>query len=251
MNKISAIILTKNSEKMIPDCLRSLAWIDETLVIDDESKDRTVQVARKNGARVLKTVGGSFSDRRNYGAINAKGDWIFYIDSDERVTPGLKREVLKVTRSDNFGAYAIPRRNIIFGKEMKHCGLWPDYVLRLIKKEKFKGWRGELHEQPKVAGEIDHLKSPLLHLKHKNIGGVIEKTNEWSEIEARLMFDAHHPKMNVLRFFSAGFREFILRMIVQAAFLDGVEGVIYALYQVFSRLISYTKLWEMQLNGSK
>ena len=76
---------------------------------------------------------------------------------------------------------------------------------------------------------------------------MIDKTNEWSEIEAGLMFGAHHPKMNTLRFFSAGFREFWLRMIVQAAFLDGTEGIIYGSYQVFSRLISYSKLWEMQL----
>jgi hypothetical protein len=80
---------------------------------------------------------------------------------------------------------------------------------------------------------------------------MVEKTNDWSEIEARLMFEARHPKMNIFRFFTAGFREFWHRMIIQTAFLDGTEGVIYALYQVFSRLISYSKLWELQLKHAR
>ena len=134
---------------------------------------------------------------------------------------------------------------------MKHCGLWPDFVLRLIKKDKLKGWYGELHEQPIIDGEISHLKEPFVHIKHKNLSDMVDKTNEWSEIEAKLMYDAHHPKMNMFRFASAGFREFWKRMILQVAFLDGTEGVIYGMYQVFSRLISYSKLWEMQLRSKQ
>ena len=134
---------------------------------------------------------------------------------------------------------------------VSYCGLWPDFVLRLIKKDKLKGWYGELHEQPKVDGEICHLKEPLVHTKHKSLSEMVEKTNEWSEIEARLMFESHHPPMNVFRFFTAGFREFWKRMIIQAAFLDGTEGVIYGMYQVFSRLISYSKLWEIQLRNKQ
>jgi len=174
-----------------------------------------------------------------------------YVDSDEEITPELKKVILQLAPSGEFSAYAVPRRNIIFGREMKHCGLWPDYVLRLIKKDKLSGWEGELHEQPKIIGTIRHLKEPLIHNKHKDIGEMVEKTNEWSEIEAKLMLEADHPKMNIFRFFSAGLREFWLRMIVQTAFLDGIEGVIYGMYQVFSRLVSYSKLWELQLTYAR
>lgn len=229
--KISAIVLAGgNYDKVLyKKCLDSLSWVDEIVEIKtDISK-------------------AGFAYWRNEGAKKAKGDWLLYVDTDEQVTPGLKIAIQKVVDSGEYEAYALPRRNFIFGKEMKHCGLWPDYVLRLIKKTKLKGWKGELHEQPEVEGSIGHLAEPLIHTKHKNLSEMVDKTNDWSEIEARLMFEAHHPKMNFLRFCSAGFREFWLRMVMQTAFLDGAEGVIYGMYQVFSRLISYSKLWEMQI----
>lgn len=230
---ISAIILKggKIDEELYKKCLNSVFFVDEKIIVDTSR------------------LKGTFADWRNEGAKKAKGDWLLYIDTDEQVTPKLSSVIQQVIGSNEFAGYAIPRHNIIFGKEMKHCGLWPDFVLRLIKKDKLKGWFGELHEQPKIDGTITHLKEPLIHTKHNSLSDMIEKTNEWSEIEAKLMFNAHHPPMNIFRFFTAGFREFWKRMIMQLAFLDGTEGVIYGIYQVFSRLTSYSKLWEMQLKN--
>jgi hypothetical protein len=228
---ISAIVLTggKIDRRLLDKCLKSLSWTDEIIQI---KKDK-----------------GTFFEWRNEGARLAKGDWILYVDADEEVIPELKKNILEVVGSDEFSAYAIPRRNFIFGKEFKHSGQWPGYVKRLFLKSKFKGWKGELHEEPMFDGIMGHLKQPLIHRKDISISEMVDKTNQWSEIEARLMFEAHHPKMNFFRFFSAGLREFWLRMIVQVGFLDGVEGVIYAIYQVFSRLVSYSKLWEMQIKS--
>lgn len=233
MNKISAIVLVggKPDKEIFRKCLNSLSWTDEIIKIDADNLE------------------GSFSDWRNMGAEKAKGDWLLYVDSDEIVTQELQKAIKQVVGSDEFSAYAIPRRNFIFNKEFRHGGQWPDFVLRLIKKDKLLGWEGELHEQPKIKGNICHLKEPLLHMKHKNLSEMVEKTNKWSEIEARLMYEAHHPKMNFWRFASAAFREFWLRMVIQLAWLDGVKGIIYALYQVFSRLISYSKLWELQIEA--
>jgi hypothetical protein len=132
---------------------------------------------------------------------------------------------------------------------MKHGGWWPDYVKRLYLKKFLKGWRGDLHEEPEIKGELGHLKNPLVHIKHNKLEEMVEKTNKWSAVEARLMYEANHPQMNVARFCSAMFREFWLRAVRHKAFLDGGEGVIYAVYQVFSRFISYAKLWEMQINN--
>ncbi len=231
--KISAIVLVggKVDQTLYQKCLESLSWADEIIKVEADK------------------LAGSFADWRNYGAKKARADWLLYIDTDEQVTPGLKKVILQSIGSSKFAAYAIPRRNIVFGKKMKHGGLWPDYVLRLIKKDKLRGWKGNLHEQPVVDGPIDHLKEPMIHIKHKTISEMVEKTNNWSEIEAKLMFDAHHPPMNIARFITAMLREFWLRIIKETAFLDGPEGIIYAIYQVFSRFISYAKLWEMQLNA--
>jgi hypothetical protein len=139
---------------------------------------------------------------------------------------------------------------------MRHGGWWPDYVKRLFLRRSLQKWIGDVHEEPVLkvlpAGRqgIGHLKNPLIHIKHNNLSEMVKKTNKWSEIEARLMFDANHSKMNIIRFFTAMFREFWLRMVKHKAFLDGGEGTIYALYQAWSKFISYAKLWEMQIQNN-
>jgi hypothetical protein len=184
------------------------------------------------------------------GAKSAVNNWLFYIDADERCTPELKEEVSLIVSQYRIivsSAYAVPRRNFIFGQEFKHSGQYPDYQKRLFKKSALKKWSGDVHEEPEFVGDLGHLKNPLIHLKQITIQEMVEKTDKWSEIEAELMFAAHHPPMNVIRFGSAVVREFWLRMIIQTAFLDGPKGIIYAFYQVFSKFVSYSKLYELQL----
>jgi glycosyltransferase involved in cell wall biosynthesis len=233
--KISAVVLIggKVNRKLLKKCLDSLSWVNEVV---------KVETGEKNGG---------FSDWRNSGIKMAKGDWVLYIDSDEEVTKELGDEIGEETLKNGFSAYAIPRRNYIFGKEFRHGGTWPDYQKRLFLKKDFIKWIGDLHEEPVFNGDLGHLKSPIIHHKDITISEMIDKTNKWSGIEAKLMFNAHHPRMNLIRFFSAGFREFWKRMVVQMAFLDGKKGVVYGLYQVYSRLISYSKLWEMQLKSGR
>lgn len=235
--KISAIILEGSgiSSSSRERCLNSVSWCDETIEI------KTAELK------------GNFSDWRNEGFKKSKGDWILYVDTDEEVAPELSNEIQEITNHKlqiTNSAYAIPRRNFIFGKEFKYGGQYPDYQKRLFLKKNFKKWTGDLHEEPEFIGKLGTLKNPLVHHKDITISQMVEKTNKWSELEAKLMFDANHPPMNFFRFFSAGLREFWLRMVVQLGFLDGSEGIIYSLYQVYSRLISYSKLWEMQLKNN-
>lgn len=247
MTKISGIIIAKNCENLIGDCLESIDWIDEIIVVDDHSIDKTVEVAKNyKGVRVVEAEG-DFSKKRNIGAKEASGEWLFYIDADERVTPLLKKEIKNVIKKETkYSAYAIPRRNILLGHEMHHGGWWPDYVLRLIKKEKFISWKGKLHEQPEVKGRVGKLKNPLPHITHRSLSEMVAKTNEWSNIEARLLYKSGHPKMAWWRFVSVAFREFWYRGIKKMGFLDGTVGVIEIIYQMFSRMITYAKLWELQ-----
>jgi hypothetical protein len=234
-NTISSIILIggKYDKILLKKCLDSVAWTDEIIKIDTDN------------------LKGSFADWRNLGAKKARSNWLLYVDADEEVTSALKKMILQVIGSNEFSAYAIPRKNIFLGHEM-HWGGWsPDFVVRLIKKDKLKGWSGELHEQPEIEGTICHLKEPLIHISHRNLTEMVEKTNKWSEIEAKLLYDSGHPKMNVFRFFSAGFREAWYRGVVKLGFLDGTVGVIEIIYQTFSRLITYSKLWELQLKNAR
>lgn len=234
---ISVVILIgENLNKdLYKKCLSSVSWADEI-----------IKVGTKN-------IQGSFSEWRNEGIKLSKGKWILYVDTDEEVNEDLREEIKKIIYDPNikYSGFGVPRKNIIFGKEFKHSGLYPDYQKRLFLKKDFDKWYGDLHEEPKFKGNLGLLKNPIIHHKDLNIGQMLEKTNEWSEIEAQLMFDAKHPKMNIFRFFSAGAREFYLRMIKQMAFLDGNKGVIYAFYQVYSKLISYSKLWEKQQSTTR
>lgn len=249
-SSLSAIVIAKNEEQNIKDCLSSLTWANEIIVIDNGSTDRTREIANIYTKKVYVVKDGTFSTRKNFAYEKTTGNWILFIDADERVTPELKKEILSTIHNlpstNHKPVFAIPRLNIILGREMTHGGWWPDYAIRLFRKISFKGFKGELHELPGYKGKLGYLKNFLLHKKHNNFSDMVDKTNDWSEIEAKLMFEAGHPKMNLVRFGTAMLREFILRMIKNRAYMDGIEGVMYALYQVYSRFISYAKLWEMQ-----
>jgi glycosyltransferase involved in cell wall biosynthesis len=253
--KISVIVIAKDEEEVIGRCLESVGWADEIIVLDTGSTDKTVETAQKLGAKVFKYPDGDETDYsawRNYGLRQAQGEWVLYLDADERVTPLLKKEIESIINrrplaNSEFAAYAIPRRNIRLGREMKHGGWWPDYVLRLIRKGRLQRWEGQLHEQPIIKGEVGRLKEALVHFSHRgSFEHKVANTIVWSKLEAALLFKANHPPMTVKRFFGAMAREFYQRMIKHQAWRDGAEGVIEAIYQVFSVFITYARLWEMQ-----
>jgi hypothetical protein len=231
---ISAIIIYGGDfdKKLLEKAKKSVAWCDEVILI--------------NGVK------GSFNDWRDEGLKKAKSDWVLYLDSDEEISTDLKDEIEEVIfYAPKSAAFAIPRRNFIFNKEFKYSGQYPDYQKRLFRKKYLKKWTGDVHEEPVFEGNLGYLKNPITHHKNMTLSQMVSKTNKWSEIEAKLMFEANHPQMNIFRFFSAALREFWLRFVVQVAFLDGKEGIIYSIYQIYSRLISYSKLWEMQLKNKK
>jgi len=248
---VSAIVITKNEERMLSACLKTLQWADEVIVIDTGSTDETIRIAKKHKAKVFnyKGSGSSFSDWRNYAARKANSEWLLYVDADERIENNLKQEVLaKLDLVDSiYTYYAIPRKNVVLGRELRYGGWYPDYVKRLLRKDVLVTWQGQLHENPVMDGTMGYLENSLVHIKHETITEMIEKTNKWSEIEGKLMYESGHPPMNVMRFLTAMGREFWNRMIVHKAFLDGSIGIIFAMYQVFSRFVSYAKLWEMQV----
>ncbi len=249
---ITAVIIAKNEEKRIGECLQSLNWVNKIIVIDNNSTDRTASIAKKFNAKVynykIDAASGKFSDIRNFALKKIKTDWVLFVDADEIVTTKLKSEIENLINHPiiYLNAYAIPRRNILLGHAMHWGGWWPDYVIRLFRKDKLKGYKGELHEQPVIEGSVGKLSEPFIHTTHENLTEMINKTNKWSEIEARLMYRSGHPPMNVPRFATAMFREFWYRGILKLGFLDGPIGIIEIIYQMFSRFISYSKLWEMQ-----
>lgn len=246
---ISILVLTKNEEKMIDACLASVKWADEIIVIDSGSTDRTIEIAKKYTNKIFQKEFEGYDKERNFAASKAKEDWIFYLDADERISAQLKEEVRLAISDKLYAAYAVPRKNILLGKWQKHGGWWPDYQIRLFKRKALKGWKGELHEQPEFTGKLGYLENPLIHLTHRNIISMMEKTAKWAPIEAKLLYEAKHPSMSWWRFIRI-VRFEALRQFFKGGWRNGSEGWIEIIYQAFSRFITYVKLWEIQRKES-
>ncbi|MGB9911236.1 MAG: glycosyltransferase family 2 protein [Microgenomates group bacterium] len=249
--KISVIIIGKNAKDLIKDCLLSVKWADEIIYLDGGSTDGTLEIVKefkKVKIRFQKEKKMDFAEWHNQGIGESKGEWIFYLDTDERVTPELKKEISEIIskNSKEFSAYAIPRQNILLGRPVRFGGWWPDYQIRLFKRENLRKWEGKLHERPVFEGKLGYLKNPILHITHRDLSSMVEKTNQWSEIEAELLYKSGHPPMTWWRFLRIMLTEFWERGIKKQGWRDGVVGWIEIIYQMFSRFITYAKLWEKQ-----
>lgn len=246
MIKVSAIILTKNAEELIADCIDSVSFCDEIIIIDDNSTDRTPDLAKHMGAHVFVDESKSFAEKRNFGLKKAKGRWVLYIDSDERVSPELKSNIEKIVKQErsSVSAYRIKRKNFYFGNHE-----WPyiETLERLFKKTKLQEWYGDLHETAKVDGSVEEIDDGfILHYTHRDLTSMVDKTNKWSEMEANLRLQANHPKMSGWRFFRVMTTGFYDSYIKQEGWRAGTAGLVESLFQSFSMFITYAKLWEKQ-----
>lgn len=247
--KLSAIVITRNAGKKIRDCLLSLKFADEVLVIDSGSVDKTLKIAKEYKAKIFSVEQKGYSYSRNIGAEKANGEWLLYIDSDERISDRLGKEIQTATSQaprNDAGSYKIYRKNIILGKWLKHGGWWPDPVHRLIKKSALKEWGGALHEFPTVFGSVGLIQEPLIHFSKDSVSEMVKNSREFAPIEARLLCEAKHPPVRIYHFIIAMWREFWKRGIVQKGWLDGPIGVFEVFYQMFHQILVYGTLWEMQ-----
>lgn len=248
MPKLSVIIITKNEEAMIKDCLVSVQFADQIIVVDTGNTDDTNAIAREYKAEVVSSTGIDYSQFRNDGLKSATGDWVLYVDADERVTPLLRAEILNVlTRSSKYGAYDLPRTNIFLGKPMLYGGWGDDYVTRLFVRANLKSWHNKLHEQPDFEGKLGKLNNPLMHLSHRDLESMLDKTLVFTAFEAENRLNAKHPPVVSWRILRVMATEFWHRFVKLQAWRDGPEGIIDGMFQVFNTFIIYARLWEKQL----
>lgn len=240
---ISAIILAFNSQPFIEDCIKSLIFCDEIIVVDSGSTDRTVAIAKNLGASIVKVEQGDFAHQRNVGLAHAQYDWIFYIDTDERATKRLADSIEKEIKNPRYAAYRVVRKNFYLGNHT-----WPKTELleRLFQKRNLKGWQGKLHETARVEGAIGQLDGYLLHYTHRTLEEMLEKTINWSQIEAQLRLDAKHPPVVWWRFFRVMLTGFTNSYITQGGWKAGTAGLVESIYQAYSMFITYARLWEVQ-----
>lgn len=250
-SSITAIIVTKNEENMIVNCLETLRWCDEWLVIDSGSTDATIELAETAGARVINYSHPSMAKIRNEGLKRVKTDWLFYIDADERVTPTLAREIMVLIETQpQTAALRMARQNIQYGKVFEHGGWNQDAVTRIFRKNALEEWFGDIHESPRFNGELQELKTPLIHLTHRNTVDGLKKTTAWTPIEADLLFKARHPRVTLITILRKGVMEFLRRAFFKGGYKDGMEGMVEAVVQGINRMLVYIQLWERQRKPS-
>lgn len=247
---LSAIIIAKNEEQMLANCLATLSWCDEIVVIDNGSSDKTAQIAENFNAKVISFEHSSFARLREEGAKRASKDYLFYVDADERVTPQLAKEILLQLELDPTKSLKIKRLNVCYGHQLNHGGWQDDWVTRVFPKNSLQGWQGIIHESPVYTAETLSLKQPLVHLTHRSMADNLYKSAQWTIQEASLLYKAGAKPVNFFTLMRKGTMEFWRRLVLKKAYKDGMAGLVEALVQAMNRVFVYIQLWELQTKPS-
>ncbi len=241
--KLSVIIITKNAGATLRRCLESVAWADETIVVDSGSTDDTETICRDLGVQwTAYSDWPGFGPQKNRALDLATGDWVFSIDADEWVAPELHTEMLAIISADNpVHAYAVPRCSSFCGRFMKHSGWWPDYVVRLFRRDCARFSEDQAHERLIVTGTTHKLRQPLMHEAISDMDQMIGKMNLYSSASARSLH-ARGRRASIWTALFHGSWAFFRTYILRRGFLDGREGFILAIANAEGSYYRYIKL---------
>lgn len=244
--RLTAIVLTYNEERRIAACLASLAWADELIVLDSLSSDGTREIARAHGARVEQRAFVNWAEQRSAAMALASYRWVFFVDADERATPELAAEVRRVIQSEACAGYWVPRRNIIFGKHMRHTGWSPDYQPRLLDVTRCR-WdpARPVHELVLFDGPDGHLTNTLTHYNYDSLGQFAAKQERYTDIHARQLF-AEGKRARLRSFIGQPAREFWRRFVSLRGYRDGAHGLLLSALLAYYQWRTCLKLWRLQ-----
>ncbi len=250
-NKLSVTIITHNEEDNIRDCLTSVLWADEIIVVDSGSTDRTVEICREFTDKVFFHVWTGMKEQKQYAVEKASHSWIFSIDADERATEEIKLFILQELQNPLHDGYRFPRRNYFLGKWLKHGGWYPDHVLRLFRKDR--GYFGGINPHDKIIMRTDDvatLKIPIIHHTYKTISQYIAKQNMYASISARELLRSGKrgaPYLIPLKVCA----KFIETYVVKRGFLDGFHGFVVATGATYAIFWKYVEIWELSRKKSE
>lgn len=250
---LSVVILIKNEEGNILDCLEGVLGAEEILIIDDFSEDRTPEVIeslhRKN-IKVLKhPLENDFSKQRNFALSKAKNDWVLFLDADERVSPELLEEIKNKIKSEQFDAYRIKRTDVMWGRKMRFGEVGNTRLVRLGKRKAGK-WRMNVHEEWNVEGEVGDLDNGLTHYPHKSVKEFLSEINFYSSLRAKQLLDEDKRFIWYEIILFPKFK-FFLNYFLKLGFMDGVQGLVLAIFMSFHSFLVRGKLWLLENNEKK
>jgi len=243
MNKISVVIITKNEAQNISDCLESVKWADEIIVVDSGSEDETISIAKRFTDKVLINEWKGFADQKSFAMNQATNEWILSIDADERVTEKLKDEILN-SDLNQFDGYRIKRENYFLGKLIRGCGWGNDYQLRLFRKSKTKLTNRLVHEGFEVEGKIGQLKNSMQHFSYRNFSDAITKINHYSTLEA--IEKQNRKKVTAFTIVVTPVVAFLQHFFLRKGFIDGIYGLFVSIMHAITKLQVQLKIWELK-----
>ncbi|HEX9860892.1 MAG TPA: glycosyltransferase family 2 protein, partial [Nitrospirota bacterium] len=249
MPRLSVVIITFNEEANVRDALESAKWADEIVVVDSFSEDRTPEISREYTENFHQEKWRGFSGQKSLAVSLAKNDWVFVLDSDERITDGLRAEISGLMEKglDKAGYYCA-RRNHFMGMEIRHGGWYPDYSMRMFDRTKGGFIERKVHEAVEVRGETGYLKNPMLHFTYTGISDYLTRMDRYSALAADELFGrGRHAGLTDL-LFRPPFTFFKMYVLKQG-FRDGMHGLVLAALYSFYTFSKYAKLWEFRLAG--
>ncbi len=237
---LSVILITQNEEGNILPCLKSVGWADEFIVVDSGSRDKTVELARRFGAKVLHKDFAGYGSQKQYALENSTSDWVLGLDADERVTPELRDEILNIlSRDGSAKGYEIPFKNIFFGKWLRHAGLYPDYHVRLFRRSSGAFTLSTIHERVQLEQPFERCRNPVLHFSYPTIASYLKKMNRYTSLlaEKGKPFRLGHMLLSPVS-------KFFRLYIAKRGYLDGLTGLVYCLLASFYNFTKDAKQWE-------
>jgi glycosyltransferase involved in cell wall biosynthesis len=247
---VSAIVVCFNEEENIGECLRALSWCDEIVVVDSFSTDRTVEICRRHTDRVIQRAWAGYRDQKAFAHSQATKDWVLLVDADERVTPELRQEIRQALAEDRgeYCGYALPRLTFYLRRWWRRGGWYPDYTIRLFRRDRA-AWEGtDPHEKVVVEGKVRRLRHPLHHFTYRDMEDHVQRINRFTSISSRELRTTNRP----WRLLDALFRpagRFLRSYVLQRGFMEGFAGFYVAVTAAMYVFLKYAKLWELEMEG--
>jgi glycosyltransferase involved in cell wall biosynthesis len=243
--RLSVAVITLNEAHRLRQCLESTAWADEVVVVDAESQDKTVQVAREFTDRVIVRPWAGFAAQKNFALEQCTGDWILSLDADEEAAPELRAEIVAtIGGAGARDAYAVRRRNVFLGRWIRHGGLWPDWQVRLFRRGRGRFEERAVHESVSVTGSLGRLSGHLLHRSYEGVSDFVERANRYSSLAAEQMIrEGRRVRAAELALKPLG--RFLSMYVLRGGFLDGRRGLLLASLYAYYVLMRSAKAWEV------
>lgn len=244
---VAAVVITKNEERNIAACLASLAWVDERIVVDACSTDRTVAMAEAAGARVFVRPWPGYGPQKNFGMEQTRAEWVLILDADERITEPLRTDIINVLGGgppQDVAGYEIPRRNFFYGRWIQGGGIYPDFQLRLFRRSAGRYDDVLLHERLQLNGRVERLTSPMDHYSMPTIRDHVRKMTRYTTLGAREKLKGR-TRVSVLELAGNHLGTILKTYVLRGGYRDGVHGILVAMFAGMHTFVKYAKAWEI------